>query len=80
MHAFIYYLVEACYVPIKPPLSTYSFLEEIRVCAGWDTIDLIVRAHNTRNLSFLDAHPEWYIECVLHVLLANLTSSYPFPT
>lgn len=59
-------------LPVKTPLTSYSFLEEIRVCTRGDSIYLIVRAHNAGNLAFLHTHSEWHVECVFNVLFANL--------
>lgn len=62
-------------LPIKTPLGTDSFLEEVGIGAGGDTIDLIVRAHDAGHFSILYTHSEWHIECILYVLLAHLRPS-----
>lgn len=59
-------------VAIKAPLATNGTLKEIGVSTGGDTIDLIVRAHDTGHFAFLHTHPEWHIERIFDVLLAYL--------
>lgn len=62
-------------VPVETPFATDSFTEEIRVSAGGNSVDLVVRAHHARDFAFHHAHPERHVERVFNVLLAHLLRS-----
>lgn len=75
-HISVQGVIYLMYVPIETPFATDSSTEEVRVGTGGDSVHLVVRAHDARDLAFHDAHPERHVERVHDVLLAHLLTAY----
>lgn len=61
-------------LPLESPFFP-GFLQEIATSTSGNPVDLVVRAHETTRVAFLDAALEWRLERVRHVLLCYLITN-----
>lgn len=57
-------------LPLDPPLILI-IVKEVMSVTGRKSINLVIGAHQTASMPFLDTTMEWRLKCGCHVLLAN---------
>lgn len=72
MYVCIYTYEYDHYWPIEAPFSPDGIAKEILISTCGNSIDLIVRTHDTGHLPFLYARSKGHIVCILQILFAHL--------